>query len=111
MRLALVLAALAAAITIYLLWIRPSIRNLPHIKGFYDDADTFWQKVMIWLRVQWDMIVAGALIGLPEIPDLLQQLTAFDLSSFIPSDTAKTITTLLGIAALLAKAFILKRTS
>lgn len=111
MRLILVSLALISALTIYIVWIRPTIRNLPHIKDALDQADTFWSKVLVWFRVQWDAVVGFLLIMLPEVPDLIQQLTELDLSAFIPSDTAKTITAILGVISLAARAFVLRKTS
>lgn len=100
----------ALALTIYALWIRPTIRNLPHFKEFYDAADSKWQKVAIWVREKWDILVAQGMILVPEIPGLIQQLMAQDLSAFVPGDKAKLINQLLGIAYIVSRALIVSST-
>jgi hypothetical protein len=102
---------LLVSIVIYVVWIRPTIRNLPHIATFYDEADTFWSRVMIWMRTQWDILVSGLLIIWPQIPDILQALMTADMSAFIPTETTKLINQVIGVLLILLRAFNIKKTS
>lgn len=111
LHLALVCAAIAAALFLYVKYIRPAIRNLPHIKEQLDRADTWWAWLWIQLRAQWDGIVGFAAILIPQLPDLLEQFTYIDLSAVMPSDTAKTVMAIVGLVLLALKAFVIKKTS
>lgn len=104
------LSSFAIILTVYLVWIRPTIRNLPHIKEFYDHADTFWDRVKLWVRTQWDLIVGTVLLIIPQLPDILQQLASVDMSAFVMSETQKAIQSGIAIALILLRAINLKRT-
>src|SRR4051794_7452679 len=101
---------LVVAIVVYVLWIRPTIRNLPHIKTFYDGADGFWQRAMLWIRIQWDGLVAGFLIVWPQLPDMLQQITGLDMSALIPTESVKLINQGIGVALVIIRAVNLAAT-
>jgi hypothetical protein len=99
------------ALAVYLLWIRPTIRNLPHIKEFYDDADSRWQKIGVWARTQWDILVAGAIMLVPNLPDIITQLQLVDMSAFIPTDRQKAWNSGLAVALIIFRAINIKKTS
>lgn len=101
---------IALGIIVYVLWIRPTIRNLPHIKEFYDEADSRWQAFLIWLRVQWDIVVSTFLMLWPQIPDLLQGISGADMSALIPSETTKVINQVIGLLLLVLRAFTIAKT-
>ena len=103
-------ALLGVAIAIYVVCIRPTIRNLPHIQGLYDQADTFWQRLGARMRAQWDIIVSTVLIVLPELPGLLQQIQGADMSAFVPGDKVKMINQGIGLALIILRAVNLKKT-
>lgn len=100
-----------AALAVYVVWIRPKIRNLPHIKEFYDEADGLWQKLLVWLRVQWDAVVAACLMIWPQLPDMLQQISGADLSALIPTETTKIINQAIGLALIVLRAMNLAATN
>lgn len=102
---------IGAAIAVYAVWIRPKIRNLPHIKEMYDSADSFWQKLLIWVRVQWDAIVAAVLMIWPQLPDLLQQVSGADMSALIPTETTKVVNQVIGLALIVLRVLNLKATN
>ena len=101
---------LILAIVIYVKWIRPTIRNLPHIKNFYDETDSIWQHAFLWVRVQWDAIVSCLLIVWPQVPDILQQISGTDMSALIPTTTTKVINQVIGVTLIAFKALTLART-
>lgn len=103
-------ALIVASIVIYVLWIRPNIRNLPHIKELYDSADSFWQRLWARMRAAWDLIVALAMIGIPEVLDLLSQFQALDLSAFVPGEWAKLINQSIGFLIIVLRAINLIKT-
>lgn len=100
----------ALALTIYAIWIRPTMRALPHFKDFYEAADSRWTRIAIKIREKWDIIIAQGMIFIPEIPGLLQQLMAQDMSAFVPGDKAKLVNQLLGIAYIISRAIIVAST-
>ena len=102
---------IGAAIAVYAVWVRPKIRNLPHIKDFYDQADGVWQKLLVWVRVQWDAIAAAALMVWPQVPDLLQQFSSADLSALIPTETTKIINQVIGLILIVLRALNLRATN
>ena len=105
------LAPIVVGLLIYLLWIRPTIRNLPHLRAFYDEADSRWQRFFVWARVQWDIIVAGVIYAVPQIPDILTQLQLIDMTPCIPRDKQKMWKSGIALAMLAFRAFNIKKTS
>lgn len=105
------LALLVLSVVIYVLFIRPNIRNLPHIKELYDSADSFWQRLGARMRAAWDLIVAVAMIVVPEIPNLLTQIQALDLSAFVPGETARMINQGIGLLIIVLRALNVKKTT
>jgi hypothetical protein len=93
------------ALVLYAWKVRPYLHNRPEFKGFYDDADTRWQRAWIWCRQRWD-IVAAAIIALAPIiwngaldaiiaaslllADLLPALSGLDLSGLVMPAWLKT---------------------
>lgn len=111
MKLLLSVGLLAAVVTAYVLWVRPHLSNLPHLKELYGSADTFWDKVLVRVRAWWDVLVSAALVALPEVVDLLAQVQTIDLSAFLPGEGAKTTMQVIGIVLIVLRGFVLKRTS
>lgn len=111
MKLALILMSLALVSFVYFYWVRPTLAVLPHFKEMYDDANGFWQNLWVKVRAYWDLIVSGLLIVGPELPDLLSAISGADLESFIPSATAKAITTIAGLSSMLIRAFVMRQTA
>ena len=111
LKLILILGALAAIGFVYVRTIRPTLHALPHMKAMYDRADGFWQNLWVKARAYWDLLVSGSLVVLPQLPDLLSQISGTDLDALIPSDTAKAVTAAFGIASILIRAFIMRQTA
>jgi hypothetical protein len=111
LKLALHASLIVAAIAVYAVWIRPKIRNLPHIKDFYDEVDSRWQRLLLWVRVQWDAIVAAVLMIWPQLPDLLQQISGTDMSALIPTETTKIINQVIGLILIVLRAVNLSATN
>lgn len=109
-KLALNLLPIVVVGFVYIYWIRPTIRNLPHIREFYDNADGFWQKLLVGIRVQWDGLVGAFLILWPQLPDLLQQVSGLDMSALIPSDWTKIINQGIGLMLVVLRAMNLAAT-
>lgn len=102
---------IGAAIAVYAVWIRPKIRNLPHIKEMYDQADSLWQRLLVWVREKWDAIVAVILMVWPQLPEILQQVSTADMSALIPTETTKVINQVIGLALIVLRAMNLKATN
>lgn len=100
----------AFALAIYAIWIRPTLRNLPHFKEFYDAADSRWARIAIRVRETWDLLVAQLLILVPEVPGLLQQLMTQDISAIVPGDKAKAISQWIAIGYIVSRALIVAST-
>lgn len=105
------IVAFAIVLTVYIKWIRPTIRNLPHIKDFYDQADSFWARLLIRMRAAWDLVVSTVFLAVPQLPDVLQQLGGIDWSAFVMTETQKLITQGIAIALIVLRAVNLKKTS
>ncbi|WP_445222269.1 hypothetical protein ACKWRH_21680 [Bradyrhizobium sp. Pa8] len=102
---------IGAAIAVYVVWVRPKIRNLPHIKEMYDQADGLWQRLLVWVRVQWDAIVASILMVWPQLPDILQQISGADMSALIPTETTKVINQVIGLILIVLRVLNLRATN
>ncbi len=111
LRVLFTLVSLAAILTVYVKWVRPTLAGLPHLSGLYAEANGFWAKVLAWLRVKWDMVLAGAMVVGPMIPDILTQFQMVDLSNWVATETAKTVMALIGISQIVMRAFVLRQTT
>lgn len=94
-----VLLVTAGVIAFYGLFLRPRLAQREALKEFYADCDSFWQKLMLQVRHWWLVAVGAFALILPELPDLLTQLSIFDLSFFLPEEKAKWWARVIGIAA------------
>ncbi len=93
---------------VYVLFLRPILKAVPALKGFYADADSFWAKLKAlgWnsLTVAWSYVMAvvgvimqqlDTIAGIFGDPDLKA-----NLSTVIGADTKTLGYVLLGISAL-----------
>lgn len=93
------------SLAIYTWQVRPYLRNRPEFKGFYDDADTRWQKLRAWVRQRWDIVAAAAVALLPIIwngaldgviavslllADIIPAVAGLDLSEWVMPAWVKT---------------------
>lgn len=94
-----VLLLIGGGVVLYVAFLRPRLAEREELKAFYANCDSFWQKAWLQFRHWWLFVVSAAAMILPELPDLLSQLSLFDLSFFLPEEKAKWWSRAIGIAA------------
>jgi hypothetical protein len=106
----LVTIALCAALvgSIYRWKLRPLLLLHPQYKPWIELADSRLLRAWEWIKIRKLEAVAGAAMVLPEIPDLVNELAGFDWTPFGTLGTG--VARALGIAALVCKFVLLKRT-
>lgn len=78
----LILPGLIAA---YLIFLRPALKAMPALKGFYEQADGFWAKVWALCgrstTILWSLIVAGGAKAFDSVDPLAALLGAPDFKN------------------------------
>lgn len=96
---------LALIFALYAWQVRPMLRRRPEFNGFFDYADTRWQRIGIWIKLRWDVVAAGAVALFPILwngaldaivgvsilgADLLPAIAGIDLSELVMAPWLKT---------------------
>jgi hypothetical protein len=110
MRALISIALFALVVVIYFWKVRPLLKLHPNFAPFFDLADTYRGRVWAWLKLQWGLALATASFVLPELPDLFTQLTGLDFTAFGPSPFWHGVAQAVGLAAIVAKFAVLRRT-
>lgn len=72
-------------IAAYVIFARPVLKALPALKGFYAEADTFWEKVWALFgrsaTVAWSFVVAASSVAFDYVDPLAALLGAPDFKN------------------------------
>lgn len=98
-----VLLLVGGGVVLYVAFLRPRLAEREELKEFYANCDSFWLKLKLQVRHWWLFAISAAAMILPELPELLTQLSLFDLSFFLPEEKAKWWARAIGIAAFLLR--------
>lgn len=81
MKLVLVLAAVAAFLAAYVIWVRPYLKSLPQFADAWSRQATAWDAIKVWLVGRKTILAGiwGTFIGM--FPDLLQVVSGVDLKT------------------------------
>lgn len=113
MRLLWTLSAIAAStglvVFVYLKWLRPLAARSSTFGPYLDLADTHRARAIAWLKTRWVETSAAIALALPEIPDLLTELSLIDLSSISAAPFWAAASRVVGVAALIARFTLLTR--
>lgn len=108
MQLAPSAGVLAFVLILYFWKIRPALHEQPKFFGFYEELDGFWAKVWKQIKRAWDIVAAAVLVVLPEVPGILTDLGAIDLTGLVPEATAKIIAKVVALALILVRVLYLR---
>lgn len=106
MRLVLTLAAIAAFIAVYIIWIRPYLKTLPSWSEAWQREATTWAAFKVWLDGRRTILIGiwGELVAF--LPDMLQSASGFDLKTllFLPDMWAAWVTAFIPVLMLIFRA-------
>lgn len=106
MKFALAVAAAAAFLAAYILWVRPYLRSLPQLSQAWAQEDTTWAAVKTWLDGRKTILVGiwGEVIAF--LPDALQSASGFDLKTLLmlPDSWAAYVTALIPVIMVILRA-------
>jgi hypothetical protein len=83
MKLAMSIAAFAAFLAVYIVWVRPYLKSLPQFADVWHRQQSAWMAVKVWMQGRKTIMAGiwGSIIGLA--PDLLQIVSGVDLKTAI----------------------------
>lgn len=106
MKIVLILAALAAVVAVYVLWVRPYLRSLPQLMDVWVQEDSLWAALKVWIDGRKTILIGvwGEVIAF--LPDALQAASGFDLKTLLslPESWAAWVTAAIPVLMAIARA-------
>lgn len=106
-----IIALLVAVVAIYFLVVRDWAKaKSPWIAERYDELDKWYKKIWLLMKKAWGTTAMFVAMLLPEIPQLLTELNAIDLSQFLPQAWVVRVSQLLVLVGIIVRFTIPKYT-
>lgn len=102
----LTIAAVAAFVAVYIIWVRPYLKTLPALSKAWQEEETTLAAVKVWLAGRKTILIGiwGEIVAF--LPDLLQSASGLDLKTLLmlPDAWAAYVTAMIPVLMLIFRA-------